>query len=135
MIRIAVTVLGCGRNWRRFAGPDNFCPVLVGSLGGALFGLSATLRHVSHVRSEVSEADAEAAQTGADLGFLWEDPSGPSTSFAGLGTLVLGKLSNLWVSIGLLFFTKGWMRCSFGGEIHISLPPERFAQHSGKIQA
>ena len=27
----------------RFAGPDNFCPVLVGSLGGALFGCNPDL--------------------------------------------------------------------------------------------
>ena len=31
----------------RFAGPDNFCPVLVGSLGGALFGCDMDLESLA----------------------------------------------------------------------------------------
>jgi len=39
----------------RFAGPDNFCPVLVGSLGGALFGCDMDLESLADVPGNLKE--------------------------------------------------------------------------------
>merc|ERR1712139_391529 len=40
-----------------FAGPDNYCPVLAGALGGALFGVQSidSKKHLSHCRPGIED--------------------------------------------------------------------------------